>query len=376
MILLNDFKRRWAELGDEVTAAFERVGASGWYVLGQEVRGFEQALAQHLDLGHVIGVANGTDALEIALRALGCGPGDKVLTTPLSAFATTLAIQQVGAVPVFVDVDATGSIDLDRVEHALREDEGLRVFVPVHLYGHCLDLVRLERLKQEFGLKVIEDCAQAIGASREGRIAGSVGDVAAFSFYPTKNLGALGDGGACAAATEALASAIRSLRDYGQTSKYVHERRGLNSRLDEVQAALLNVFLPRLAGWNARRRDIAERYDAGIRNPLLTPVRPGQPGASVYHLYPLLVDAPEAREPFMSYAREQGVQTAIHYPILITEQGALRGSEIHCLDELSQAKDFARRVVSLPIEPGLTDAEVNRVVEVANGWGAPEEKGA
>ena len=189
-ILANDFERQWADIGSDVLRAVQRTGQSGWYVLGDEVKKFEHRLATFWGVAHAAGVANGMDAVEIGLRVLGCGPGDRVLTTPLSAFATTLAIVRIGAVPVFVDTDERGLIDLARCRTLLGQRSDIRFLVPVHLYGHALDCGALERLRDDFALQVVEDCAQAIGAS-----AGTVGQMAATSFYPTKNLGALGDGG-------------------------------------------------------------------------------------------------------------------------------------------------------------------------------------
>src|SRR6266581_6477192 len=207
---LNDFRAQWKAVGTDVLAAVDRVGASGWYILGREVERFESALASVWGLPHAIGVGNGLDAIEIGLRCLGIRQGDRVLTTPLSAFATTLAVMRCGGVPVFVDTDASGLLDLDRCRDLLLRDRQIRFLVPVHLYGHCADLERLEALRDEFRLGIVEDCAQAIGARFKGRGVGTVGQVAAVSFYPTKNLGALGDGGAVLTADEAIARRARA----------------------------------------------------------------------------------------------------------------------------------------------------------------------
>src|SRR5258706_6069619 len=257
MIPANDFERQWADTGPDLTRAFQRVMASGWYILGPEVRCLKESLAAFRRIPHAAGVASGLDAIEIALRVLGVQPGDKVWTTPLSAFATTLAIVKLGAVPVFVDTDAHGLIDLALARERLAKRD-IRFFVPVHLYGHSCDLVELARLRDEFSLGLVEDCAQSIGAAFHGAPLGSVGQFAATSFYPTKNLGALGDGGAVLTNDAALDAAVRTLRDYGQTGKYHHASIGYNSRLDELQAALMHdAFLPRLSAWIERRRAIA-----------------------------------------------------------------------------------------------------------------------
>ena len=222
-ILMNDFSRQWQEIGADCMSAVERVGRSGWYVLGREVSTFETQLAAFCGVKHAVACANGLDAIEIALRAMGLQQGQKVLTTPLSAFATTLAIHRAGGEPVFVDVDHSGNLDLGEAEKALAADRDIRFMVPVHLFGHAVDLDRLEALRDRFDLQIVEDAAQAIGASFKGRVVGSVGQAATLSFYPTKNLGALGDGGALLTNDPELASRFLNLRDYGQTAKYVHD---------------------------------------------------------------------------------------------------------------------------------------------------------
>ena len=367
-VLLNDFKRQWSDTSEAVLAAVGRVGESGWYVLGKEVQRFETALAALARRGHAIATASGLDSIEIALRAAGLSPGTKVLTTPLSAFATTLAIVRAGGVPVFVDVDAHGLIRLDSCRRALSADPSIRAMVPVHLFGRALDLAALEALRDEFGLLVVEDCAQSIGAAFQERPAGTVGQLAATSFYPTKNLGALGDGGAISTDDDALAARCRTLRDYGQTNKYVHDELGLNSRLDELHAAILSTaFLPRLAGWTARRRQIARAYTAKLEHGSVHPL-PSPPGSeSVWHLYPVRVAAGR-REAFMNHMQARRVQTAIHYPRLIPHQQALAGRPFEVLDDLAMASDLAATEVSLPIHPYLENAEVDRVIAAVNEW--------
>ncbi|BDC49357.1 aminotransferase [Bryobacterales bacterium F-183] len=358
MILANDFQRQWADAGADVLAAVTEVGESGWYVLGKQVAGFEAALAQYWGLPHAVGVANGLDAIEMSLRALGCGPGDFVLTSPISAFATALAIIKLGATPVFADCAANGLVDLDDCREILSKRPEIHYFVPVHLYGHCLDITKLEALRDEFGVQIVEDCAQSIGTA-----CGRVGQLAATSFYPTKNLGALGDGGAVLCRSDELAAKVRQLRDYGQSRKYVHDVAGYNSRLDELQAAvLLKTFLPRLAGWTKRRQAIAAAYRAGLSNPRITV--PEAPADSVWHLFPVLVEGPKTEA--LAYFRAAGIGVAEHYPQALIEQPALgatfdrKGCE--------RAKQFCRQQMSLPIHPYLTDEEVQKVIEVANSW--------
>lgn len=368
-VSLNDFRSQWKAVGAEVLAAVESVGSSGWYVLGRRVEQFESALASAWGIPHAVGVGSGLDAIEIGLRCLGIRAGDKVLTTPLSAFATTLAVMRCGGVPVFVDTDASGLLDLDRCRDLLSRDPRIRFLVPVHLYGHCVDLERLEGLGKAFELQVVEDCAQAIGARFRGRRVGTVGQAAAVSFYPTKNLGALGDGGAVLTADEAVARRARALRHYGQSATYIHDEAGLNSRLDEMHAAILgDVFLPRLSEWTARRSEVAARYRAGIRSGAVRPVPVPDGSESVWHLFPVLCE-PTRREAFRAHLSDSGVSTGIHYPRLIPEQKALRdyGSyEIH--GPLKNAEALAAGEVSLPIHPFLPEEDVDRVVSAVCAW--------
>ncbi len=363
----NDFRAQWTRIREAALAAVDRVGASGWLVLGREVEAFEAALAERWGLPHCVGCASGLDAIEIGLRCLGLAPGDRVLTTPLSAFATALAVIRAGGEPVFVDVDDSGLLDLDLAEKALEEHPEVRFLVPVHLYGHALPAGRLAALKRRFELRVVEDCAQAIGATSDGAPVGTVGGLAATSFYPTKNLGCLGDGGALLTASAEHDALARSLRDYGQRAKYEHDHLGLNSRLDEVQAAVLHdALLPALDAATARRREIAARYRAEIRNPALEipPVPEGS--ASVWHLFPVI--APD-RASFETHLDAAGVAAGRHYPHLIPDQEAMRGADpATLLSPLTRARAFAAREVSLPIHPHLDDAEVERVVAACNAW--------
>jgi dTDP-3-amino-3,4,6-trideoxy-alpha-D-glucose transaminase len=365
-ILLNDFVAQWRDVRADAVAALERVGASGWLILGSEVKGFEAELARYWGVPEVVGCASGLDAIEIALRALGLAPGDKVLTTPLSAFATSLAIVRAGGVPVFVDVDAAGQLDLELAAQALRADPTIRFCLPVHLFGHALDARRLAELAA-LPVKLVEDCAQACGASSRGVPVGATGAAAATSFYPTKNLGAMGDGGALLTADAALAAEARSLRDYGQTAKYVHARLGMNSRLDELHAAILrSALLPRLPAHTRRRAEIAAAYRRGIahRALALPPVPEGS--QSVWHLFPVLVDG--ARDAFMAHLGSAGIGSGVHYPTLIPDQPAFSGVPHERKGSLERALRFAQSEVSLPIHPYLTDEQVERVIAACNSW--------
>jgi dTDP-4-amino-4,6-dideoxygalactose transaminase len=368
-VLFNDFRRQWEDTGEAMKASFEAVGESGWYILGQEVRTFEEELARFWSLSHAIGVASGLDALEISLRVLGCRAGDKVLTTPISAFATTLAILKIGAVPVFTECDASGLIDLDACERVLGACSDIRFFVPVHLYGHSLDWDKLRNLRQRHGITVVEDCAQSIGARWQGHLAGTAGDLAATSFYPTKNLGALGDGGAILTNNADFARAAAQYRDYGQSAKYKHERIGYNSRLDELQAGLLRrVGLVKLGEWTGRRRDIACRYLLNIANPHIRALGAASPSESVWHLFPVLVD-PARKAAFLNYMHSNGVVVAEHYPIAIFDQPAMTGVQYEVKGDLSKARHFCQSEVSLPNHPYLTEDEVTHVIDLCNRWG-------
>lgn len=366
-ILANDFQRQWSEIGADVVAAVERVGRSGWYVLGEEVRLFERELADYWGLGHAVGVASGLDAIEIGLRILGCGPGDRVLTTPLSAFATTLAIVKLGAVPVFVDTDARGLIDLGRCGDVFRR-WSVRYFVPVHLYGHTLDLDILQSLRDEYDLRIVEDCAQSVGARFRGRAAGTVGQIAATSFYPTKNLGGMGDGGAILTSDASFDAQARVLRFYGETARYSHQQVGYNSRLDEIQAALLRqACLPRLDQWLRRRRAIAASYQAGIRHPYVTLPEPLEGSASSWHLFPVQV-APPQRSSLLDHLKAAGIGAGIHYPAAIPDQPVMAGVACDQADDCATARRIAASEVSLPIHPYLSGDEVQQVIAAVTAW--------
>ncbi len=359
---MNDFRRQWQDTREDVLAAAAAVGESGWYILGAEVEGFERALADVWTLPFCAGVASGLDAIEIALRALGCREGDRVLTTPLSAFATTLAIVKIGAIPVFVDTDPFGLIDLDASEALLDGRPDIRFMVPVHLYGHTLDLARLEHLRDRFELAIVEDCAQSILAGYEGRRTGTVGQMAATSFYPTKNLGAMGDAGAILTGDEKLWEKVKALRDYGRTSSYRHDFVGYNSRLDELHAAILRrAYLPRLAGWTARRREIGRRYFAGLRSKNVRAVGTPPGSESCFHLFPVIVE-PALKPEFRGRLQQTGVATGEHYPAAIPEQPAMAGVAHEVIGAIPIARCFATGEVSLPVHPYMTDPEVDAVI--------------
>lgn len=369
MISQNDFQRRWLAIEQPVLNAVRRVGKSGRYILGEQVQAFEAALAKGWGIEHAVGVANGMDAIEIGLRCLGLCHSDKVLTTPLSAFATTLAIIRSGGVPVFVDVDEGGGIDLGQCRELLERDPEIRHFVPVHLYGYALDMNELKKLKEDFDLSIMEDCAQAIGASHSDVSVGTVGQVAATSFYPTKNLGALGDGGAVLTNDEEVAANARVLRNYGQSGHYVHDEIGSNSRLDELHAAILrDAMLPNLEAWTVLRRKTARLYLDAINNPLIQMFPPSTSADPVWHLFPILVGE-GMRDSLRDHLREVGIDTAIHYPRIIPEQQALtKNGRFEVPFEPTNARRFAAEELSLPIHPFLIDTEIRQVIDACNKW--------
>lgn len=370
-IVMNDFQMQWRLVRENVLEAVDRVGNSGWLILGDEVKQFEALLADYTGLRYAVGCASGLDALEIALRCTGLQPGEKVLTTPLSAFATTLAIIRAGGIPVFVDVDDSGLIDLQLCRNILKQYSDIRYFIPVHLYGHALSLQLLSQLKAEYNLYIIEDCAQAIGAKSAGKKVGTVGDVAATSFYPTKNLSCMGDGGALLTQNENIFVQAKSLRDYGQTAKYEHSYIGMNSRLDELQAAILRTaLLPRLSNFTARRQKIAARYKQEIQHEFIKIPAPPLESDSVWHLFPMLVT--QHRHKLQQHLASVNIQSAVHYPTIIPEQPVFSMNNLKFMNvsDLTKAKYFAEHELSLPIHPYLTDDEVERVITACNSWRA------
>jgi len=340
-----------------VRAAIDRVVASGWFVLGPEVERFESAFAEAAGAGHAIGVGNGTDALMLVLRALGIGPGDEVITTPLSAAYTALAIALVGATPIFADIDPTRlTIDPERIAEAI--GPRTRAVLPVHLYGQPADMAAIGRLAAQHHLAIVEDCCQAHLATSGGRPVGTFGDAGAFSFYPTKNLGALGDGGAIVTNDPALAERLRRLRNGGQTDRYHHQSLGPNSRLDEIQAAVLLGRLPWLHAWTAKRRELANRYRARLGPAVEVP--PECDRGHVYHLFPVRT---AGRDNLQAALLRAGIETLVHYPISIPRQEAFAGlSSGAC----PVAERVCREVVSLPLHPRLTAQDIDVVAASVN----------
>ncbi len=344
---------------EEIAAALLRVAESGWYILGTEVDAFETEFAAYHGLTHTIGVASGTDALELALRGCGIKAGDVVFTVSHTAVATVVSIERCGAVPVLVDIDPkTYTMDPNALEYALKNWRGARpaAVVPVHLYGQTADMPAILDIAGRHGLRVIEDCAQAHGARLDGRLAGTWGDAGAFSFYPTKNLAALGDGGAVITADDGIAQRVREMRQYGWRDRYVSAEPGINSRLDEIQAAVLRVKLQFLDVANECRRKIADAYyDALAGNILVLP----EIRESAFHVYhQFVIRAPE-RDQLQAGLQRAGIGSLIHYPRAVHQQPAYAG-RVHSGD-LHHTEEAVSRVLSLPLYPELDDLKVARV---------------
>ncbi|MBC7343529.1 MAG: DegT/DnrJ/EryC1/StrS family aminotransferase [Clostridia bacterium] len=353
-----DLKSAYLELKDELDSAYQRVMESGWYILGSEVDAFEREFAAYCGVKHCIGVGNGLDALHLTLRAAGIGPGDEVIVPANTYIATWLAVSYAGATPVPVEPnERTYNIDPTRVEAAITCRT--KAIMPVHLYGQPADMDPILEIAQRHGLWVFEDAAQAHGARYKGRRIGSLGDAAGFSFYPGKNLGAFGDGGAVTTNNDELAERIRALRNYGSQVKYINRYKGLNSRLDELQAALLRVRLRRLDGWNARRSMVAATYSqALVETDLILPYVP-EWAEPVWHLY---VVRSRARDVLQKRLADAGIGTLIHYPIpphlqdAYKDLGFSRGA-------YPITERLAQEVLSLPMGPHLLPEHVNAVVQ-------------
>jgi dTDP-4-amino-4,6-dideoxygalactose transaminase len=344
----------------EIDAAVARVLASGWYILGREVAGFEAEYATALGQAHAVGVANGTDALILALKALDIGPGDRVATVAHTAVATVAAIELVGAEVVLVDIEPDScTIDPAELERCYQSISGIKAVIPVHLYGLACNMPAIMAASRRHGVAVIEDCAQSQGAMLDGRQLGCFGDMACYSFYPTKNLGAFGDGGAVTTDDAGLADRLRALREYGWRERYVSATTGMNSRLDELQAAILRVRLPHLAVENARRAEIADAYDRGLADlPLRLPHR----RLGTVHAWHQYVVRSRARDALQQALKARGIGTNIHYPVPVHLQPAYAGRLPTGPSGLPVTEQAAREVLSLPMYPQLEDAAVAEVV--------------
>jgi dTDP-4-amino-4,6-dideoxygalactose transaminase len=355
----------------EIDEAISRVLESGWYVLGEEVKSFEAEFATYVQADHGVGVGSGTDALRMAIEACGLEPGDEVITVSHTAVATVAAIEQAGATPVLVDIEpGFFSMDPERVAAAI--SARTKAIVPVHIYGQTVDLDPILAIAEKHGLRVIEDCAQAHGATYKGARLGSRGDLGCFSFYPTKNLGALGDGGMVVTSNPELASRVRLLREYGWEERFVSHVPGGNSRLDELQSAVLRVKLRYLDQDNQARSQIAALYNSGLASCKVVTPAAREEATHVYHQYVLRT---AQRDALKDHLRESGIAAQVHYPRPVHLQPAYQG-RLTVGSGLSETEAAAREILSLPIYPGLSAADAETIIEAVQAFAGCDEGGA
>ncbi len=370
---INDLTLHNASIAGDLHAAARRVVDSGWYAMGPEVSAFENAFARYCGAAHAVGVGNGTDAIELALRAVGVGAGDEVITAANAGFYASTAIRAIGAVPVYADVDEHNFL-LCAQAAAERITQKTQAIIITHLFGQLADMQPFVALAARHGIALVEDCAQAHGAINNGQRAGSVGDAAAFSFFPTKNLGALGDGGAVVTQRDDVAARVRSLRQYGWSTKYtVVDEGACNSRLDEMQAAFLSAKLPYLDAWNAKRRAVAARYAEKITHPAIRKPRIVDNNSIVdkkhivdnSHVAHLYVVRCAARDALKQYLQAHGIGCDIHYPLLDTRQPVNAKMPAQ---GLPVSEKLAQEILTLPCYPELTMAEVDQIADCINHW--------
>jgi dTDP-4-amino-4,6-dideoxygalactose transaminase len=362
----HDVRAQYLAHRAEIDAALQSVLESGSYILGATLERFERAFAEYLGEGHVVGVSSGTAALELALRALGIGPGDEVAIPALTAVPTAMAVWSVGAVPRVVDVDlATYTLDPEALERELTP--AVKAIVPVHLYGGMADMDAIGRMAARRGIPVVEDAAQAHGASYAARKAGTLGSIGCFSFYPTKNLGSYGDAGAVVTADAGLAARVARLRCYGSSGGYRYEEPGVNARMDDLHAAILLAKLPHLEAWNERRRGHAAAYRARLAGgTLVLPVE----RAGTRHVYHQFVVRSPRRDELRAWLASRGVATLVHYPEAVHEVAALRAG-VRFGTRPRAAERAARELLSLPIYPELPEAQLERTIEALLAFAVP-----
>lgn len=360
-VSLVDFKKEYREVGADIRQAIDRVCESGWYVLGEEVKSFEREFAEYIGVDHATGVASGTDAITLALKALGIKEGDGVVM-PANVYPSSFGVALSGAKPQLADVDPrTLNLSVSTLERAV--DKKTRAVLAVHLYGNPVDLESISRFCKANNLFLIEDCAQATGAFYKGKKVGSFGDIACFSFYPTKNLGALGDGGAVVTNNEHLAEKMRLWRMYGEEKRYQSTLLGHNSRLDEIQAAILRSKLVYVDQWNQRRREIASLYKESFTDLSLDTLDVSTESEPVYHLF---VVQTEERDELANHLKAQGIATGIHYPVPIHLTPTF--SNLGARGDFPVAENASKTVLSLPIYPQMTNFDVEYVIEAVRSF--------
>jgi len=358
MIGLNNFKKEYQLIKDELDASVKRVLESGHYILGSECTAFEEEFADYIGAKYCISVGNGTEAIHLSLRAMGIKDGDEVITTSLTAYPTIVGILEAGGAPVLIDTHPdTCLINEDLIEEKITPRT--RFILPVQLYGQCANMTRIKEISKRYNIEILEDCAQAAGAEYDDIKAGNFGSASAFSFYPTKNLGAYGDGGAVITSDNEVYERLKILRNYGQTDRYNHKSFGINSRLDELQAAILRVKLKHLDDFISIRREIASVYDGSIKFDAIKEISPNRHS---YHLYVIFSDK---REKLQSYLTGNDIQTLIHYPVPIHRQAALNYSKS---ESFPITDKITKKILSIPVNPTMDKEEINYIINTLNEY--------
>lgn len=361
MIPFNNLQPQLDLIGKEIESTVSEVIYSGSYILGNQLNHFEKEFANYIGVKFSVGVASGTEAIALGLLAVGVSPGDEVITTNITAFPTVVGIIQSGAVPVVIDINPEdGLLDYNLIEEKITNKT--KAIIPVHLYGQSCDMDKINALAQKHNLKVVEDCAQSAGSTFKNKKTGSIGICAAFSFYPTKNLGAYGDAGAVTTNDENIYTKLISLRNYGQTTRYYHTSQGINSRLDEIQAAILRVKLKHVDNWNNERQQIAKYYRENLQK--VQCLKEHSYGYNNYHLF---VVKNNNRDKLIDHLKENGVQALIHYPIPINQQEAFLTQKT---EFLKSSDTFAKSILSLPMYPGLKEHELGIICNAINSFNA------
>lgn len=361
-IVFLDLKAQYEKIKEEINSAVARVIENQYFILGNELKNFEEKFAQYLSVKYVCGVNSGTDALVLALKILGVGKGDEIITPTQSFIATTLAITEVGAIPIFVDSDPeTYLIDVSKIEEKITKNT--KVILPVHLYGTPCDMNVIMEIARKYSLKIIEDACQAHGANIDGKKVGTFGDIGVFSFYPGKNLGAYGDGGAMCTNDENLYKKMQMIRNYGQIEKYHHKEIGVNSRLDEIQAAILSVKLKYLDEWNNSRNEVAKMYRKYLDQKIKTQ-KINKKGSSCYHVFVIENDN---RDELMKYLKDNGIQTLIHYPVPTHLQECYKGLG-YKIGDFPIAENASKKLISLPMYSELTEDKVKNICDLVNDF--------
>jgi hypothetical protein len=360
IVKIFDLPRDHRELENRILEITGKVLADGEFILGKETRALENAFADYIGVKHAVGVGSGTDAIKLGGLASGLQRGDKIVTTPNTYIATVMSLSLHGVIPVFCDIEMkTFNMDVNRLEEVLKKEKGIKLCIPVHLYGHPCRVDEVRELCQKYGASMLEDACQAHGSLYRGRKVGSLGDMSAFSFYPTKNLGCYGDGGILLTNSEAIYERALMLRNHGQKARHVHVLEGCNSRLDELQAAILRFKLEKLDGWNQKRRKIADWYRKGLVGvPIILPEE--EPWA--YHVYHLFVARVRERDLLMKYLADKGITTLIHYPTPIHLQPVYEALGYR-KDAFPNAESASEEIISLPMYPSLGEEEVAYVCD-------------